>query len=94
MSFVPAASLLSSLLPPPLSSASTYSCQFRVTASQLRRPGPQEGFGENPIVASHMGRASVAVGKTAILLHPPLPLVGVSIGMERRCQQNDSLADG
>ena len=25
---------------------------------------------------------------------PPLPLVGVSIVMERGCQQNDSLADG
>ena len=24
----------------------------------------------------------------------PLPLLGVSIGMERGCQQNDSLADG
>ena len=28
------------------------------------------------------------------LLHPPRPLVGVSIRMERGCQQNDSLADG
>ena len=36
----------------------------------------------------------VAVGETVILLHPPRPLVGVSIGMERECQQNDSLADG
>ena len=26
------------------------------------------------------------VGKTVILLHPPLPLVGVSIGMERERQ--------
>ena len=33
--------------------------------------------------------------ETAVLLHPPLPLVGVSIGMERGCQHNDStLADG
>ena len=29
-----------------------------------------------------------------ILLHPPLPLVGVSIVMERGCHQIDSLADG
>ena len=29
-----------------------------------------------------------------ILLHPPLPLVGVSIVVERERQQNDSLADG
>ena len=38
--------------------------------------------------------ALLAVGETVILLHPPLPLVGVSIGMERGCQQNDSPADG
>ena len=38
--------------------------------------------------------AGLAVGETVILLHPPLPLVGVSIGMERGCHQNDSLADG
>ena len=35
-----------------------------------------------------------AIGETVIQLHPPLPLVGVSIWTERRCQQNDSLADG
>ena len=37
-----------------------------------------------------------AVGETLILLHPPLHslhLVCVSVGMERRCQQNDSLAN-
>ena len=32
----------------------------------------------------------VAVDETATLLHPPLPLVGVSIVMERERQQNDS----
>ena len=36
----------------------------------------------------------LAVGETVILLHPPLPVVGVSIRMERGCQQNGSLADG
>ena len=36
----------------------------------------------------------LAVGETVILLHPPLTLAGVSIGMERGCQQNGSLADG
>ena len=36
----------------------------------------------------------LAIGETVILLHPPLPLVGVSIVMERERQQNDSLADG
>ena len=40
--------------------------------------------------------ATLAVGETDILLHPPLPLVAVSIGigMERESQQNDSHADG
>ena len=37
----------------------------------------------------------LAVGETfVILLHRPLPAAGVSTGMERGCQQNDSLADG
>ena len=39
-------------------------------------------------------RALVAVGETAILLHPSLLLVGVSIWMERGRQQNDSLTNG
>ena len=36
----------------------------------------------------------LAVDETVILLQPPLPLVGVSIWMERGCQQNDSLVNG
>ena len=44
---------------------------------------------------SHAPGTSLAVGGTVILLHPSLPLVGVSIRMERGCQQNDkTLADG
>ena len=39
-------------------------------------------------------RGRLAIGETVILLHPPLPLVGVSIDMARERQQNDSLADG
>ena len=39
-------------------------------------------------------RVRVAVGETVILLHPPLHFSGVSIRMERGCQQNDSLANG
>ena len=39
-------------------------------------------------------RPACAVDETVILLRPPLPLVGVSIGTERGCQRNDSLADG
>ena len=38
--------------------------------------------------------ALIAVGETVFLLHPLLPLVGVSIWMERERQQNDSLANG
>ena len=36
----------------------------------------------------------LAVDETVILLHPPLPVAGVSIVMERERQQNDSLVDG
>ena len=39
-------------------------------------------------------RWKVAVPETATLPHPPLPLVGVSIRMERERQQNDSLVNG
>ena len=38
--------------------------------------------------------AAVAVGETVILLHPPLPLVGISIETRMERQQNDCLADG
>ena len=40
------------------------------------------------------GPAELAVGETVILLHLPLPSVGVPIRMQRGCQYNDSLADG
>ena len=36
---------------------------------------------------------TVAGGETVILLHFPLPSAGVSVGMWRGRQQNDSLAD-
>ena len=36
----------------------------------------------------------LAVGETVILLHPPLPLAGVSTVMERERQQNDRLVNG
>ena len=42
----------------------------------------------------HVDARYLAVDETVILLHPLLPLVGVSTVMERGCQQNDSLADG
>ena len=40
------------------------------------------------------GEVPPTVGETVILLHHPLPPAGVSIWMEKECQQNDSLADG
>lgn len=36
----------------------------------------------------------LAIGDTVILLHSSLPLVGVSMLMEIRCQHNGGLADG
>ena len=40
-------------------------------------------------------RNTCAVGESyVILLHPPLPLAGVSIAMERERQQNDSTLAG
>ena len=44
--------------------------------------------------ANSVMHPDLAIGETVKLLHPPLPLVGVSIDIERECQQNDSLADG
>ena len=43
-----------------------------------------------PVAPSVPGRP----GGTVVLLHPPLHSVGVSMWMERGCQQNDSLAGG
>ena len=45
------------------------------------------------MLAEEMARMAVDEA-SAILLHPPLPLVGVSIAMEREREQNDSLVDG
>ena len=39
-------------------------------------------------------KAARAVDEAAILLHPPPPVVGVSIAMGRERQQNDSLVNG
>ena len=48
----------------------------------------------NNLFNTFLAPVVVAVGETVILLHPPLPLVGVSIAMKRQRQQNDSLANG
>ena len=47
-----------------------------------------------PPVLSVVHRHHLAGGEAFILLHPPLPFVGVSIGIERGRQQNGSLANG
>ena len=56
----------------------------------IRRGGPAVPAGEVRLDLD----TPVAVDETVIPLHPPLPLVGVSIVMERGCQQNDSLVRG
>ena len=65
--------------------------------SPERATAPGRSRRQNRRSRSTAWRASpdrLAVGETVVVLHPPLPLVGVSIMMKRRCQQNDNLADG
>ena len=64
-------------------------CRGRRSVRSSRRPSYPERRSRRP-----SSRQPVAIGETVILLQPPLPLVGVSMGMERWCQQNDSLAEG
>ena len=49
---------------------------------------------EEPSARDHSNPPDLAVDETATLLHPPLPLVSVSIVMERERRQNDSLVNG
>ena len=67
-----------------LRSCPTISREFTVTRTG-RRWSTRSLWSRSP--------AAAAVDETVILLHPPLPLVGVSTGMEREVQQNDGLAD-
>ena len=55
--------------------------------AQGRPPGHRRG------VVHQQLRGRLAVGETVIWWHPPVPLVGVSIWINRGCRQNDSLAD-
>ena len=48
--------------------------------------------GANPAVEDGWGHDSRR--RVCHLMAPPVPLLGVSIGKNRGCQQNDSLADG
>ena len=45
-------------------------------------------------VVNQGAAVTIAVGVTVILLTPHLPVLGVSIALERERQQNDSLANG
>ena len=56
--------------------------------------GEQEGVALGGL--DRLERPGLAIGGegSVILLHHPLPLAGVSIGMEKGCQQSGSLADG
>ena len=38
------------------------------------------------VTKTYRERAWLAVGETVILMHPPLPLLGVAIGIKRGCQ--------
>ena len=58
-------------------------------------PPPQAWRGGARPAAGRDGPAALAICEAVILLHPPLPLAGVSIGTERELQQNDrTLANG
>ena len=71
----------------------TGACVVHQTWTILQHNGPGcLGFGANT-PGSPTGR-HLAVDETVILLHPPLPLAGVSIVMERERQQNDGLVNG
>ena len=71
-------------------------CIYLVDSGGANLPRQAEVFPDR----DHFGRifynqANLAIGETSvILLHPPLPSVGVSIWMARGCQQNDSLVNG
>ena len=56
--------------------------------------GQFEITGSSP-AAGHSVQALVVISRRDChCAAPPLTSVGISIGMERGCQQNDSLADG
>ena len=52
------------------------------------------GRSATPTTSGGPPHPTFAVGEAGILLHPPLPLAGVSMWMKRGCQHKDSLADG
>ena len=79
----------SQIILPRIHGGSTTSTICTSTTARLRRsPSTCSGRTSGP------PQAGLAVGETVILLMLSLPLVGVSIVMERERQQNDRLADG
>ena len=62
--------------------------RFSADLGALRRLYPVE------ISAARAGPLEPSARLLSFYGHSPLPLVGVSIGMERERQQNDSLANG
>ena len=67
---------------------------FSDLAPPLIGPDPLRVDGRIAGVDTRGAAVDLAIGKTVILLHPPLPSVGVSIEINRGCHQDDSLADG
>ena len=59
-----------------------------------RRHSPRREVGGAGGQPSAFRSVQLGVGETVILLHPPLPLVGISIRVSKRREQNDCLADG
>ena len=60
--------------------------------AQVRKPA---GWTSSSTSAAAAGvQVPAAVGEIVILLDHPRPLLGVSIGLQKGRQQNDSLADG
>ena len=86
------------------STASTGSGYSSALAIAARSGTSSDGYSWNHAALCTSSRAGsadrfptpgrLAVGETIILLHPPLPLAVVSMGMKRERQQNDSLANG
>ena len=81
------------------SSSSSSIVSMAVPRQRDRSPAARCAPGQGPEVRGE-GHADGRHGQAyhparrIILLHPPLPSVGVSTGMERGCQQNGRLADG
>ena len=92
--------MMSSSWPPCWTSSKLNPNACRPTVGDVRRRYPgrdapeRTGNAELSAPRGRPPRAGVAVGEAFILPHPPLPLVGVSIGIKKGCHQNDSLVDG